>query len=170
MEPMRSRLSCVAGCPRISMVPESGPRTFMIMRRVVVLPAPLGPRRPKAAPRGTARERSSTATCPEKALLTPERRMASSLTPVLSARASRGRRVYHRAFARTSPGKERGVAEAPTVPRSFRFGVQAKLLAVVPLCVVVPVLTLGLFLLRPNQEVSPEDRHQHLPIHPLRLH
>src|SRR5258708_7024619 len=165
---MRSRLSCVAGCPRISMVPESGPRTFMIMRRVVVLPAPLGPRRPKAAPRGTARERSSTATCPEKALLTPERRMASSLTPVLSARASRGRRVYHRAFAGTSPGKERGVAEASTVPRSFRFGVQAKLLAVVLLCVVVPVLTLGLFLLRRNQEVLREKVEDGLSSHLLR--
>src|SRR5258705_430884 len=105
---MRSRVSWLAGRPRISMVPESGPSTFMIMRRVVVLPAPLGPRRPKAAPRGTARERSSTATCPEKALFTPERRMASSLTPALSARASWGRRVYHRAFAGTSPRESEG--------------------------------------------------------------
>jgi len=42
-------------------------------------------------------------------------------------------------------------------PRSFRIrGVQGKLLAVVLLCVTVPVVTLGLFLLRRNQEVLRE--------------
>jgi diguanylate cyclase (GGDEF)-like protein len=40
--------------------------------------------------------------------------------------------------------------------RSFRVGIQSKLLAVVLLCVVVPVVTLGLFLLRRNQEVLRE--------------
>src|SRR4051812_18089601 len=95
---MRSRECWVAGWPRMSIVPESGPSTFMIMRSVVVLPAPFGPRRPKEPPRGTESERSWTATCPEYALLTPERRMASSLTPVAPERASCGRRVYHRAL------------------------------------------------------------------------
>jgi diguanylate cyclase (GGDEF)-like protein len=42
-------------------------------------------------------------------------------------------------------------------PRSFRIrGVQSKLLAVVLLCVTVPVVTLGLFLMRRNQEVLRE--------------
>ena len=44
----------------------------------------------------------------------------------------------------------------PAVPRSFRLGLQTKLLAIVLLCVVVPVFTLGLFLLRRNQEVLRE--------------
>ena len=48
------------------------------------------------------------------------------------------------------------MAEASPGPRSFRFGVQTKLLAVVLLCVVVPVVTLGVFLLRRNQEVLRE--------------
>jgi diguanylate cyclase (GGDEF)-like protein len=60
------------------------------------------------------------------------------------------------------------VAEAATVPRSLRFGVQAKLLAVVLLCVVVPVLTLGLFLLRRNQEVLREKVEDGLSSHLLR--
>ena len=101
------------------MVPESGPSTFMIMRRVVVLPAPLGPRRPKEPPRGTARDRSFTAWCPEKALFTPERRIASSLTPALSARASWGRRVYHRAFAgipREREGRGRALRRSAVLP------------------------------------------------------
>jgi diguanylate cyclase (GGDEF)-like protein len=60
------------------------------------------------------------------------------------------------------------VAEPAAVPRSFRFGVQAKLLAVVLLCVVVPVLTLGLFLLRRNQEVLREKVEDGLSSHLLR--
>src|SRR3989442_895576 len=40
---MRSRAAWSAGWPRISIVPESGPRTFITMRKVVVLPAPFGP-------------------------------------------------------------------------------------------------------------------------------
>src|SRR4029077_7894194 len=116
---MRSRVSWLAGRPRISMVPESGPSTFRIMRSVVVLPAPLGPRRPKATPRGTDRDRSCTAWWPEKALFTPERRIASSLTPAFSARASWGRRVYHRAFAgipREREGRGRARGRTACVP------------------------------------------------------
>ena len=52
---MRSREARSAGCPRISIVPESGPSMFITMRRVVVLPAPFGPSRPKMPPRGTER-------------------------------------------------------------------------------------------------------------------
>ena len=46
--------------------------------------------------------------------------------------------------------------EPSRVPWPFRFGVQAKLLGVVLLCVVVPVLTLGVFLLRRNEQVLRE--------------
>ena len=42
------------------------------------------------------------------------------------------------------------------VARRLRWGVQTKLLVVVVLCVVVPVVTLGLFLMRRNQEVLRE--------------
>lgn len=56
----------------------------------------------------------------------------------------------------------------PAVPRSFRLGLQTKLLAVVLLCVVVPVLTLGLFLLRRNQEVLREKVEDGISSHLLR--
>jgi diguanylate cyclase (GGDEF)-like protein len=60
------------------------------------------------------------------------------------------------------------VAEPSAVPRSFRLGVQTKLLAVVLLCVVVPVVTLGLFLLRRNREVLREKVEDGLSSHLLR--
>jgi len=60
------------------------------------------------------------------------------------------------------------VSEPHSMPGRFRFGVQAKLLAVVLLCVVVPVLTLGLFLLRRNQEVLREKVEDGLSSHLLR--
>ena len=50
----------------------------------------------------------------------------------------------------------------------FRFGVQAKLLGVVLLCVVVPVLTLGVFLLRRNEQVLREKVEDGLSSHLLR--
>src|SRR5512144_520250 len=55
---------CVArsiGCPRIRISPESGAVMFIVIRIVVVLPAPLGPRRPNIEPFGTFSDRSSTA-------------------------------------------------------------------------------------------------------------
>jgi diguanylate cyclase (GGDEF)-like protein len=60
------------------------------------------------------------------------------------------------------------VAEPSAVPRSLRLGVQAKLLAVVLLCVSVPVFTLGLFLLRRNREVLREKVEDGLSSHLLR--
>jgi diguanylate cyclase (GGDEF)-like protein len=59
------------------------------------------------------------------------------------------------------------VAE-PAAPRTFRLGLQTKLLAVVLLCVVVPVFTLGLFLLRRNQEVLREKVEEGISSHLLR--
>jgi diguanylate cyclase (GGDEF)-like protein len=60
------------------------------------------------------------------------------------------------------------VAEPSAVPRTFRLGVQTKLLAVVLLCVTVPVLTLGLFLMRRNREVLREKVEDGLSSHLLR--
>ena len=43
---MRSVTRIVAGCAKDAIVPESGAMMLRIIRIVVVLPAPLGPRRP----------------------------------------------------------------------------------------------------------------------------
>jgi diguanylate cyclase (GGDEF)-like protein len=75
--------------------------------------------------------------------------------------------VYHRALSGDAFPKERGVAE-PAGPRAFRLGLQTKLLAIVLLCVVVPVFTLGLFLLRRNQEVLREKVEDGISSHLLR--
>src|SRR3984893_13080983 len=67
------------GCPRIRMSPESGAVMAMIMRRVVVLPAPFGPRSPNIEPFGTCRERPSTALNRPKAFVTPASSIAFSM-------------------------------------------------------------------------------------------
>ena len=58
------------------MEPESGPRMFMTIRSVVVLPAPLGPSSPNTLPRGTSSDRSRTATWSANVLDTPLRTRA----------------------------------------------------------------------------------------------
>ena len=52
----------------------------MIMRSVVVLPAPFGPMKPYSAPTGTARSRLSTATVDPNVLVTPASEMAGFTT------------------------------------------------------------------------------------------
>ena len=52
----------------------------MIIRIVVVFPAPLGPMKPYSPPRGTSRSRSATATVRPNAFLTPVIRTAASMT------------------------------------------------------------------------------------------
>src|SRR6478672_10796075 len=59
------------GAPRTRISPESGAVMFMIIRIVVVLPAPLGPSRPNTIPLGTLNERSSTARNRPKLFDTP---------------------------------------------------------------------------------------------------
>ena len=49
------------GLPKSRISPESGAMMSMIIRMVVVLPAPFGPRRPKIEPGGTAIETPATA-------------------------------------------------------------------------------------------------------------
>ncbi len=52
---------CATSIPRISTLPAVGVISPSIMRMVVVLPAPLGPRKPKISPRRTSTLRLSTA-------------------------------------------------------------------------------------------------------------
>ena len=56
--------------------PLSGVRMPVIMRRVVVLPAPFGPRNPYIIPPGTSSESWSTAVWGPKRLVTPSSLMA----------------------------------------------------------------------------------------------
>ena len=51
----------------------------MIIRMVVVFPAPLGPMNPYNPPRGTSRSRWSTAVSGPNVLVTPVMRMAVSM-------------------------------------------------------------------------------------------
>src|SRR5579864_3498530 len=68
--------------PRTLTAPLVGAIRPIIIRIVVVLPEPLGPRKPKTLPRGTARSKPSTATCP------PGNRLVSDL--VVTAAPSAG--------------------------------------------------------------------------------
>src|ERR1041384_7462249 len=58
---MRLFASSAVACPSTDTEPESGKRIDMIIRIVVVLPAPLGPMKPYKAPCGMARAESVTA-------------------------------------------------------------------------------------------------------------
>src|SRR5260221_7957316 len=119
---MRSRTAWSAGAPRISIVPESGPSTFMTIRRVVVLPAPFGPNRPNTLPRGTSSERSFTAVWPAKALVTPISRMASSFIPWTYTPSRRDPGATDRRSPRGDPrprarAHQRGLLRPPSPPR-----------------------------------------------------
>ena len=96
----------------------------MIIRSVVVLPAPFGPSSPNTLPRGTSRERSFTATWPAKAFRIPLRTMALSFmdppTPAIlysppwppsprrDARA-RARRAQHDRLRRPADPRQGGL-------------------------------------------------------------
>ncbi len=58
---MRALLASVIGWPISRTAPLSGLMISMIVRIVVVLPAPLGPRRPKISPSPTEKLTPSTA-------------------------------------------------------------------------------------------------------------
>src|SRR5438034_205528 len=58
---MRFWVSRLIGAPRTRICPSSGAVMSMIIRIVVVFPAPLGPSRPNTVPRGTWNESESTA-------------------------------------------------------------------------------------------------------------
>src|SRR3954465_3792332 len=73
---MRSLASSAEAWPSTDNVPASGKMIDIIMRIVVVLPAPFGPMNPYTAPRGTTRSRWSTALVAPNAFVTPLRRRA----------------------------------------------------------------------------------------------
>ena len=58
---LTKRLFAGMGIPSSSMLPEVGGATPISIRMAVVLPAPLGPRKPKKEPFGTSRSSPSTA-------------------------------------------------------------------------------------------------------------
>ena len=61
---MRSRTARTSSTPSTLMHPALGGIRPRIMRRVEVLPAPLGPRKPKMQPGSTAKESERTASTP----------------------------------------------------------------------------------------------------------
>src|SRR5436309_2519285 len=77
-------------CPSTSAVPSEGVRTVASIRRVVVLPAPLGPRNPKTSPLGTSKSTPLSASTelrnPAYRLLRPWTRMAQVVAAHLPPR------------------------------------------------------------------------------------
>src|SRR5213592_3290878 len=72
--PRRARIfgpSCTGSMPRMRSVPPEGGETQPIIRIVELLPAPLGPRKPNASPRCTAKSTPSTATMRSNSLRRP---------------------------------------------------------------------------------------------------
>src|SRR3954452_20022390 len=61
----------VASTPATIALPAVGDRSPVRRRMVVVLPAPLGPRKPKMSPSSTTKERSSTAWRPPNSFVRP---------------------------------------------------------------------------------------------------
>src|SRR3954453_2589329 len=76
---MRSRKLRWSSPPQ-SMEPESGKKIPVIMRMVVVFPAPLRPRRPVMEPRRTVNETPSTARTESKVLTTSRTERISTMT------------------------------------------------------------------------------------------
>src|SRR5256885_2334399 len=76
---MRLFASSAEACPSTDSAPESGNRIAMIIRIVVVFPAPFGPMKPYNAPRGMARSRLVTALTAPNVLHTLLSRMASGI-------------------------------------------------------------------------------------------
>src|SRR6516162_2376259 len=77
--------SLTGSWPEIKSRPSLGLSTVVSILIVVVLPAPLGPRKPKMTPSGTANEAWSTAVKPLKRLT---RSRASMIAPIIFRRAA----------------------------------------------------------------------------------
>src|SRR6185437_1608220 len=99
---MRSRTSLTSR-PRMRIRPASGGKMPSIMRSVVVLPAPLGPRKPRIEPFSSAKERSSTAVKSPKRLVTWE---SSTMVKTRGSRSGLGHSI------RTSPGAGENVRQS----------------------------------------------------------
>src|SRR5690348_470294 len=99
---------------------------FMIMRMLVVLPAPFGPSRPYTAPRGTVSERSVTAMCPANRLLM----LVTSRTGGVMRKNLLGRDYLRRGVAQRRvqrvPGQARALGARRELPRAGERGELAK--------------------------------------------
>jgi hypothetical protein len=73
--------------PATRPVPAVGRVSVVIIRTVVVLPAPLGPSRPSTDPSGTTNETSSTATVSPKCLTRPSASIARERVMALTLAA-----------------------------------------------------------------------------------
>src|SRR5437867_7921478 len=110
-------------CPSTSAVPSEGVRTVARIRRVVVLPAPLGPRNPKTSPLGTSKSTPLSASTelrnPAYRLLRPWTRMAQVVAAHLPPRrlaADRGDQAPPNnkcSVHRESPHSSRGPRRLP---------------------------------------------------------
>ena len=68
--------SASTSCPATRAVPRVGFVSVVIIRTVVVFPAPLGPSSPSTVPRGTAKLTSSTASVSPNSLTSPSASIA----------------------------------------------------------------------------------------------
>src|ERR1017187_4429396 len=99
-------LSGLSGIPATVAVPEVGSIKVPRARTVVVLPAPLGPRKPKTSPYATSKD------TPENAVRSPKR-----LVSCLTIRAgSRGGASTATAATRSSPSVTDGFARPHVAP------------------------------------------------------
>src|SRR5690625_2923907 len=73
-------------CPSTRAVPASGTSRVASIRTMVVLPAPLGPSRPKTVPRSTVRSTPSTAVVSPKRLTRPSASIAGVFSMALTFR------------------------------------------------------------------------------------
>src|SRR4029077_2865533 len=90
---MRSRIlagSVASSHPATRAVPPLGGSSVASMRRVVVLPAPLGPRKPKISPAWTRKSTPATATTSRRRDLKTRRRPRVSITASGAIRGDSG--------------------------------------------------------------------------------
>src|ERR671911_1161403 len=89
--------------PRTLAVPPSGRSSPVAMDKVVVLPAPLGPTRPKSDPRGTARVNAWTTLRPRNSLTRPRSSRAGSPGPTSVTHRARAGAADEAAVLREHP-------------------------------------------------------------------
>ena len=82
---MRPWCSTPGGPPKTLISPRAGRTMSRIMRIVVVLPEPLGPRKPSTSPGRTSKERSATTSVSPKRFQTPRTSTAVSVARLSGA-------------------------------------------------------------------------------------
>ena len=81
----------------------------LIIRIVVVLPEPLGPRKPAISPFSTVSDRSSTTVCTPKRLTSPRPAIAAIAAVVAPPRTDRHRRSARVSMPHLRPGRPRSI-------------------------------------------------------------